>query len=98
MSESSILLLAALALGAIVLLAVLFLAGRRGSGNEAAARLEGQLAQIAKDNAELRRSLDERLAAMGTRMGESLNQHSERTHKSLTGLMERLAVSGMSVE
>jgi DNA recombination protein RmuC len=92
MSESSILLLAALALGAVVLLAVLFLAGRRGSGNEAAARLEGQLAQIAKDNAELRRSLDERLAAMGTRMGESLNQHSERTHKSLTGLMERLAV------
>jgi DNA recombination protein RmuC len=29
---------------------------------------------------------------MGSRIGDSLTQHSERTHQSLTGLMERLAV------
>jgi len=92
MDDSLILLIVGLAAGAVIVLVVTLLIGRRGSAGEAVARLEGQLTQLAQDNAELRRSLDDRLASMGTRLGESLNQHSERTHKSLTGLMERLAV------
>lgn len=85
-------LLAAFGGGLLIALLLALLLRRRDRSAEAVARLEGQIAQLAIDNGELRRSLDERLAAMGGRIGESLTQHSERTHQSLTGLMERLAV------
>jgi DNA recombination protein RmuC len=93
MSESTVLLIALLVAAAFIAIAGGFMLARRNAGGgEAVARLEGQLAQLGRDNAEMRRSLDERLAGMSTRLGETLNQQSERTHKSLTGLMERLAV------
>jgi DNA recombination protein RmuC len=93
LTESQIYLLAAFAAGLVLAALVALMVGlNRGRGREAVARLEGQLSQLAVDNGDLRRSLDERLAAMGSRIGDSLTQHSERTHQSLTGLMERLAV------
>jgi DNA recombination protein RmuC len=92
MDESTVLLIVVLAGVAIVAIVAGLLLTRRNNGGEAIARLEGQLAQLGQDNAEMRRNLDERLGSMSTRIGETLNQQSERTHKSLTGLMERLAV------
>lgn len=93
LTESQLYLLAAFAAGLVLAVLVAAIVGmNRGRGREAVARLEGQLSQLAVDNGDLRRSLDERLAAMGSRIGDSLTQHSERTHQSLTGLMERLAV------
>ncbi len=93
MTESQLYLLATFGAGLVLAVLVALLVGLRGGrSREAIARLEGQLAQLAVDNGESRRSLDERLASMGSRIGDSLTQHSERTHQSLTGLMERLAV------
>ena len=80
--------------GMIVVAIAAFFAGRRSGPNQT-----GKLDQIIKIQAELsgrvqhsESSLNERLEGLSKRVGEGLNQHTEKTGETLKGLHERLAV------
>ncbi len=63
---------------------------------QANASLEGRIQQMTELNAraqeEIKRTMNERLDAVGKRVGDSLEQTREKTGQSLTALQERLAV------
>lgn len=63
---------------------------------QANASLEGRIQQMTELNAraqeEIKRTMNERLDAVGKRVGDSLEQTREKTGESLTALQERLAV------
>lgn len=78
----------------IVVAIAAFFAGRRGGSVST-----GKLDQILNTQAELKgrveqseSSLNERLEALSKRVGEGLNQHTEKTGEQLKGLHERLAI------
>ena len=80
--------------GMIVVAIAAFFAGRRGGPDQT-----DKLDQIIKIQAELsgrvqhsESSLNERLEGLSKRVGEGLNQHTEKTGETLKGLHERLAV------
>jgi len=80
--------------GMIVVAIAAFFAGRRSGPDQT-----GKLDQIIKIQAELsgrvqhsESSLNERLEGLSKRVGEGLNQHTEKTGETLKGLHERLAV------
>ena len=80
--------------GMIVVAIAAFFAGRRSGPDQT-----GKLDQIIKIQAELsgrvqhsESSLNERLEGLSKRVGEGLNQHTEKTGETLKGLQERLAV------
>jgi len=80
----------------VIFIAVLMvmLVVRRSDRQEAL--LKAQLASLHENTSsgqhQLKRSLDERLDAMGKRMGDSLSETREKTHENLKSLGERLAV------
>ena len=83
-----------LVIGMIVVAIAAFFAGRRNGPDQT-----GKLDQIIKIQAELsgrvqhsESSLNERLEGLSKRVGEGLNQHTEKTGETLKGLHERLAV------
>jgi DNA recombination protein RmuC len=104
-------LIAALAIGLVLLLLAVVLAWRAQSNRSAeraeaharAADMEYRLAELSgvlnhfsaqaqSNQIHLQRSIDERLEAVGQRVGQGLNEQSQRTTQSLGALHERLAV------
>lgn len=97
---------ALLAIALTLLVSWLILRANRGSENEVRrqliqlaeqqAQMHGALGQMSTGalagQSALKRSLDERLDAMGKRVGESLEQNREKTGESLKTLAERLAL------
>ncbi len=88
---------------AIAAAAVFFLRGENARSREqneslarAQAELAGRLAQMgeaqAATQAQLGKTLEDRLDAMSKRIGDGLTQHSEKTGKTMGDLHERLAV------
>ena len=93
--DATLLLIAFAALVAVVIAVVL----ARRQGNEAATRLaalEGRLQQLgeaqANGQAQLNRTLEERLDKVSKRLGDGITQQTEKTGISLKGIHERLAV------
>ena len=95
----------ALAIVAVVIAAaaVFFLRGENARSREqseslsrAQAELAGRLAQMGEaqitTQAQLGKTLEDRLDAMSKRIGDGLSQHSEKTGKTMGDLHERLAV------
>jgi DNA recombination protein RmuC len=96
-----------LALGGLIVGALIAALLQRGRGSSEMAALNGRLAQMAEMQAAqqaqlaerlqvqervVTRALEERLADLSKRVGDSLNDSSQRSHQTLSDLRERLAV------
>ena len=103
MSPDQIILLFA---GFTMVVLVIYLIARHGGGNDeirilsettekminAQAELAGRLSQLTENQATAQKLLDERLADVSRRVGESLEKTSQKAQTSMADLKERLAV------
>lgn len=96
MDQSLVILIAAAAIGLVAVVLLVTLAGVRGRLSQMAESQAAAQAQLAErlqaQERALSRGVEERLADLSRRVGESLEKTSLQTHNSMTDLKERLAV------